>query len=36
MPNVYKKTEKDPDYFFYRGSAQEKEGIFKPKTIEDF
>jgi len=35
MPNAYKKHEKDHDCLFYLGSAQEKKGIFKPKTVDD-
>ena len=34
MPNTYKKSEKDPDYFFYLGANEKKEG-FKPKPVDD-
>jgi len=30
-----KKDEKDYDCFFYLGSAQEKKGTFKYKTVDD-
>jgi hypothetical protein len=35
MPNTYKKDEKDHDCLFYLGSAQEKKGTFKPKSVDD-
>ncbi len=31
MPDTYKKEEKEPDYFFYPVSVQEKKGTFKSK-----
>ncbi|PKN36946.1 MAG: hypothetical protein CVU62_12685 [Deltaproteobacteria bacterium HGW-Deltaproteobacteria-2] len=34
MPNTYKKTEKDPDYFFYWG--QRKEGAVKTRQGKRF
>jgi hypothetical protein len=35
MPDIYKKKEKEPDYFFCLWSAQEKKETFKPKQVEE-
>jgi uncharacterized protein (DUF736 family) len=35
MPNTYKKSEKDPDYFFYLGSAKEKREGYTPQPLND-
>ena len=34
MPNTFKKTEKDPDYFFYLG-ANEKKDWKAPATVSN-
>lgn len=35
MPNTYKKTDKELDYYFYLEPSKEKKGTFKPKPVED-
>lgn len=35
MPNTFKKSEKDPDYFFYLGSTKEKREGYAPQPLND-